>query len=65
MKVSIKHGKIWNQTTMRKQLTRFSEVWIVDETDGFRADRERIYEQYPDMGPVFHRRTNLGFEKEQ
>ena len=38
MKISIENGKICNQTTMRERLERFGEVWIIDETDGFRLD---------------------------
>ena len=57
MNVSIKNGEICNQTTMRKKLVRFGEVWIVDETDGFGLDivekTERGFRSTtPDKGAV-------------
>ena len=38
MKVSVKDGKISNETTMGKRLERFGEVRIIDETNGFGLD---------------------------
>ena len=38
MKVSVKDGKISNETMMRKTLEEFDEVRIIDETNGFGLD---------------------------
>ena len=38
VKALVESGKICNQTTMRKRLERFCEIWIVDKTDGFRLN---------------------------
>ena len=38
VKLSVKDGKISNETTMGKRLERFGEARMVDETNGFGLD---------------------------
>ena len=57
MRVSVKDGKISNQTTMGKRLERFGEVRIIDETNGFGLDfvektESRFWSTTPDVGAV-------------
>ena len=57
VKVSIKDGKISNQTMMGKRLERFGEVRVVDETNGFGLDfvektESRFWSTTPDVGAV-------------
>ena len=66
MKLSVKNGKICNQTTMRERLERIGEVWFVNEKDCFRLDfvekmERRFRSTTPDMGAVLKRRLNLRF----
>ena len=57
VKLSIKDGKIPNQSTMGKRLERFGEVRIIDETNGFGLDfvkktESRFWSTTPDVGAV-------------
>ena len=66
MKISVKDGKICNQTTIGGKLERTGEVWIVNETDCFRLDvTERMERRFrsttPDMRAVLQRRSSLRF----
>ena len=57
VKVSIKDGKISNQTTMGKRLERIGEVRIVNETNYFEPDFVKkteigFWSATPEMGAV-------------
>ena len=56
-KITVENAKVCNRTTMGEKLYRIGEVWIVDETDGFRLNfvqkmERRFRSTTPDMGAV-------------